>query len=115
MVPCAYFIGSAVSSITNLTGNLALGAILNATFGSIVEILIYVAMVRQGDKSKLVEGSLIGSFLFGMLCMPGLAMFFGGMAKTSMGFNVRATGVTVTLLIMSVIGVLVPWVLGSLQ
>lgn len=108
IVPCAYFIGAAVSAITNLTGNLALGAVLNATFGSIVEILIYVGMIRQGGKSKLVEGSLIGSFLFGMLCMPGLAMFFGGLSRRSMSFNVRATGVTVTLLILSVIGVLVP-------
>lgn len=108
IIPCAYLIGAAVSAITNLTGNLALGGVLNATFGSIVELLIYTSMIRQGGKAKLVEGSLIGSFLFGLLGMPGLSMFFGGMRRRSMPFNARATGVTVTLLILSVIGVFVP-------
>ncbi|KAI9010563.1 hypothetical protein DFJ74DRAFT_312814 [Hyaloraphidium curvatum] len=108
VVPCGYFIGASVSSITSQTGNLALGAILNATFGSIVEILIYLVMIRQGDKRKLVEGSLVGSFLFGMLCLPGLAMLAGGLRKRSLAFNVRATGVTVTLLITAVIGVFIP-------
>lgn len=108
IIPCSYFIGAAITTITNLTGNLALGGLLNATFGSIVELLIYSSMIRHGGKASLIEGSLIGSFLFGLLGIPGLAMFVGGMFRRAMSLNVRATSVTVTLLILSVIGAFLP-------
>lgn len=62
VVPLAYFIGTAVSSITAQTGSLALGAVVNATFGSIVEITLYALALIKG-KERMVEGSIIGSFL----------------------------------------------------
>eukprot|EP01117_Protostelium_nocturnum_P012855 TRINITY_DN475_c2_g1_i6.p1 TRINITY_DN475_c2_g1~~TRINITY_DN475_c2_g1_i6.p1 ORF type:complete len:399 (+),score=78.55 TRINITY_DN475_c2_g1_i6:324-1520(+) len=40
IIPTAYFIGLAVSSIS-AQSNFAVGALLNATFGSIVEIILY--------------------------------------------------------------------------
>ncbi|KAJ1921611.1 hypothetical protein IWQ60_006730 [Tieghemiomyces parasiticus] len=105
-IPLAYFIGQAVSSIS-AQSTLALGAVINATFGSIIEVILYIMALMQG-KAALVEGSLIGSFLAGLLLMPGLSMITGGLKQKEMRFNARSAGVSSSLLIMSVIGAFAP-------
>ncbi|KAI9340923.1 hypothetical protein BDR26DRAFT_802538, partial [Obelidium mucronatum] len=107
VIPLAYMIGMAVSSITAQTGSLALGAVVNATFGSIVEILLYCLALMQG-KTKMVEGSIIGSFMAGLLALPGVSMFFGGLMRKEQKFNAKAAGVTSTLLIMAILGAFGP-------
>ncbi|KAF9188789.1 hypothetical protein BGZ51_000313 [Haplosporangium sp. Z 767] len=87
VIPLSYFIGMAVSSIS-AQSSLGMGAVINATFGSIIEIILYSVALTQG-KGLITEGALIGSFLAGLLLMPGLS-------------------VTATMLIMSLIGVLTP-------
>ena len=107
IIPLAYFIGMAVSSITAQTGSFAIGAFINATFGSIVELLLYVFALQNG-KQDIVEGSLIGSFLCGLLLLPGLSMFSGGVVFKERSFNSKSAGITSTLLIMALIGAFTP-------
>ncbi|KAJ3333936.1 hypothetical protein HDU76_000971 [Blyttiomyces sp. JEL0837] len=107
VVPLAYLIGMAVSSITAQTGNLALGAVVNATFGSIVEILLYCLALMEG-KIRMVEGAIIGSFMAGLLALPGVSMFSGGLKQKEQRFNAKAAGVTSTMLIMAMIGAFGP-------
>jgi Ca2+:H+ antiporter len=47
-VPLAYFIGMAVSSVTAQTGSIAIGSVINATFGSIIEVILYIISLLQG-------------------------------------------------------------------
>ncbi|KAI8611273.1 Sodium/calcium exchanger protein-domain-containing protein, partial [Chytriomyces sp. MP71] len=107
VIPLAYLIGMAVSSITAQTGSLALGSVVNATFGSIVEIILYSLALMEG-KTRMVEGSIIGSFMAGCLALPGVSMFFGGLNRKEQRFNAKAAGVTSTLLIMAILGVFGP-------
>ncbi|KAJ3231723.1 hypothetical protein HDU81_003567 [Chytriomyces hyalinus] len=107
VIPLAYLIGMAVSSITAQTGSLALGSVVNATFGSIVEIILYCLALMEG-KTRMVEGSIIGSFMAGLLALPGVSMFFGGLMRKEQKFNTKAAGVTSTLLIMAILGVFGP-------
>lgn len=104
--PLAYFIGMSVSSIS-AQSSLGMGAVINATFGSIVEIILY-CMALTKSKSVLVEGSLIGSFLSAMLLMPGLSMISGAFKKKEIKFNSKSAGVSTTMLIMSIIGAFAP-------
>jgi len=106
VIPLAYFIGMSVSSITAQT-NLALGAVINATFGSIIEIILYTIALNEG-KAKIVEGSLVGSVLTGILALPGMSMLTGGIKRKEQKFNAKSAGVTSTLLIVSLIGVFTP-------
>ncbi|KAK9766049.1 hypothetical protein K7432_005147 [Basidiobolus ranarum] len=106
VLPLAYFIGMAVSSIS-AQSSLGMGAVINATFGSIVEIILYGMAIADG-KGVLVEGSIIGSFLAGLLLMPGLSMLTGGLKKKIQKFNAKSASVTTTFLIMSLIGVFTP-------
>ncbi|RKP27772.1 hypothetical protein SYNPS1DRAFT_4237, partial [Syncephalis pseudoplumigaleata] len=105
-IPLAYFIGMAVSSIS-AQSSLGMGAVINATFGSIVEVILYCFAIAQG-KEDLVEGSLIGSLLCGLLLMPGLSMVSGGVRRKEQKFNSKSASVTSTMLILSLIGVFTP-------
>lgn len=86
---------------------MAVGSVINATFGSIIEIILY-GIALMGGKSALVEGSLIGSILVGVLLLPGLAMIAGGFKRKEQRFNAKSAGVTSTMLIMAIIGALSP-------
>ncbi|KAI9474093.1 MAG: hypothetical protein EXX96DRAFT_596945 [Benjaminiella poitrasii] len=106
VIPLSYFIGMGVSSVS-AQSSMGLGAVINATFGSIIEIILY-AVALMGGKSSLVEGSLIGSILAGVLLMPGFSMISGAVKRKEQKFNAKSAGVTSTMLIMAIIGALSP-------
>ncbi|RCH81947.1 hypothetical protein CU098_001560, partial [Rhizopus stolonifer] len=106
VIPLSYFIGMGVSSIS-AQSSMGLGAVINATFGSIIEIILYAAALMAG-KSSLVEGSLIGSILAGVLLMPGCSMISGAVKRKEQRFNAKSAGVTGTMLILAIIGALSP-------
>ncbi|KAJ2807758.1 hypothetical protein H4R21_000352 [Coemansia helicoidea] len=105
-VPLAYFIGQGVSSIS-AQSSLGMGAVINATFGSIVEVILYSIALTQG-KAQLVQGALIGSLLAGLMLMPGTSMIAGGVKHKMQRFNAKSAEVTATLVIMSIIGAFAP-------
>jgi len=106
VIPLSYFIGMAVASIS-AQSSIGMGAVINATFGSIVEILLYAFALTQG-KGRLVEGSIVGSLLAGVLLMPGLSMISVAVRRKEQNFNAKSAGVTSTMLIMAIIGTLTP-------
>lgn len=106
VIPLSYFIGMAVASIS-AQSSIGMGAVINATFGSIIEIILYSIALSQG-KANLVEGSIIGSLLAGVLLMPGGSMISGSFRRKEQRFNARSAGVTSTMLIMAIIGTLTP-------
>lgn len=106
VIPLSYFIGMAVASIS-AQSSIGMGAVINATFGSIIEIVLYSIALKQG-KGRLVEGSIVGSILAGVLLMPGMSMCSGAIKRKEQKFNAKSAGVTSTMLIMGIIGVLSP-------
>lgn len=106
VIPLSYFIGMAVASIS-AQSSIGTGAVINATFGSIIEIILYSIALSQG-KANLVEGSIIGSLIAGVLLMPGGSMIGGSIRRKEQRFNARSAGVTSTMLIMAIIGILTP-------
>ncbi|THG97790.1 hypothetical protein EW026_g4276 [Hermanssonia centrifuga] len=106
VIPLSYFIGMAVASIS-AQSSIGMGAVINATFGSIIEIILYaIALTEQ--RGHLVEGSIVGSLLAGVLLMPGVSMCSGAIRKKEQKFNAKSAGVTSMLLIMAFIGTLTP-------
>ena len=106
VLPLSYFIGMAVASISTQS-SIGMGAVINATFGSIIELILYSIALTDG-KASLVEGSIIGSILAAVLLMPGLSMCSGATRLKEQSFNSRSAGVTSTMLIMAIIGILTP-------
>ena len=106
VIPLSYFIGMAVASIS-AQSSIGMGAVINATFGSIIEILLYCIALMQG-KGRLVEGSIVGSLLAGVLLMPGMSMCGGAVRRKEQKFNAKSAGVTSMMLMMAFIGALTP-------
>ena len=106
VIPLSYFIGMAVASIS-AQSSIGMGAVINATFGSIIEILLYSFALKEG-KGRLVEGSIVGSLLAGVLLMPGMSMCGGAVRRKEQKFNAKSAGVTSMMLMMAFIGTLTP-------
>jgi Ca2+:H+ antiporter len=106
VIPLSYFIGMAVASIS-AQSSIGMGAVINATFGSIIEIILYGMALVQG-KGRLVEGSIVGSLLAGVLLMPGISMCSGALRRKEQKFNAKSASVTSMMLIMAIIGALTP-------
>lgn len=106
VIPLAYFIGQAVASIS-AQSSMGMGAAVNAFFSTIVEVYLYCVALNEG-KSRLVEGSVIGSIFAGILFLPGISMCFGALKKKTQRFNVKSAGVTSTMLLFAVIAAFGP-------
>ncbi|KAJ7202806.1 hypothetical protein GGX14DRAFT_652913 [Mycena pura] len=106
VIPLSYFIGMAVASIS-AQSSIGMGAVINATFGSIIEIILYGLMLKQA-KGHIVEGSIVGSLLAGVLLMPGMSMCSSAIRRKEQKFNAKSAGVTSMMLIMAIIGTLTP-------
>ena len=106
VIPLSYFIGMAVASIS-AQSSIGMGAVINASFGSIIEILLYSIALKEG-KGRLVEGSIVGSLLAGVLLMPGMSMVGGAVRRKEQKFNAKSAGVTSMMLMMAFIGTLTP-------
>jgi Ca2+:H+ antiporter len=109
IIPLAYFIGQAVASISAQT-SMGLGAVINAFFSTIVEVYLYCIALDQ-SKAKLVEGSLIGSILGGVLLLPGGSMCFGAIKRKTQRYNPASAGVSSTMLLYAIIVMLSPTIL----
>lgn len=106
VIPLAYFIGQAVASIS-AQSSMGMGATINAFFSTVVEVYLYCVALTEG-KGRLVEGSVVGSILVGVVFMPGLSMCSGAIKRKTQRFNAKSAGVTSTMLLFAVIGAFAP-------
>ncbi|KAI0221998.1 Low affinity vacuolar monovalent cation/H(+) antiporter [Lamellibrachia satsuma] len=113
IIPLAYYIAMVISSIS-AQSNFAVGAVLNASFGSIVELILYeTALVKDVAMqtlcyNHLVKSALIGTLLATTMLIPGLAMVIGGLKHQTQRFNPQSVGVSATLMFVSVTAVFAP-------
>lgn len=109
VIPLSYYIGKGIANIS-ARSNYAVGAVLNATFGSIVEIIIYFQALAEasGNGKALVRSSLVGTMLGTMLLIPGLCMVVGGLKFQEQRFNLQSAGVSSSLLFVAVAGAFCP-------
>ncbi|XP_038047645.1 putative cation exchanger C521.04c isoform X2 [Patiria miniata] len=120
IIPLAYYIGMGITSISAQSTN-AVGAVLNATFGSIVELILYVSMLLKMKDAKtsstcyntLVKSALVGTLLVTMLFIPGISMVVGGIKHSVQHFNMKTASVSSTLLFISIAGMFSPTIYNT--
>ncbi|NXI57569.1 VNX1 protein, partial [Chloroceryle aenea] len=106
---------SSFSSSISAQSNFAVGAVVNATFGSITELTFYITALtkggsREGNRcyAEIVKSALTGTLVGCVLFIPGLCMVIGGIRHQEQRFNSRSAGVSSALLFLSVGGVFAP-------
>eukprot|EP01129_Flabellula_baltica_P013905 TRINITY_DN6556_c0_g1_i1.p1 TRINITY_DN6556_c0_g1~~TRINITY_DN6556_c0_g1_i1.p1 ORF type:complete len:460 (-),score=66.42 TRINITY_DN6556_c0_g1_i1:108-1487(-) len=109
IVPMSYYIKMSISSLS-AQSNYLVGAILNATFGNSMKIILFISAVieSQGKLNELVRYSYIGSLLGDLLLLPGLAMTIGGIKHKVQKINNEGAGVSSVLLMIALSGAFVP-------
>ncbi|XP_069765428.1 cation/H+ exchanger protein 1 isoform X6 [Narcine bancroftii] len=113
IIPLSYYIGMAIASIS-AQSNFAVGAVVNATFGSITELTFYITALIKGSHKdhkcyeEVVKSALTGTLLGCVLFIPGISMVIGGCKHQEQRFNSRSAGISSALLFISVGGVFAP-------
>ncbi|XP_023651324.1 cation/H+ exchanger protein 1 isoform X1 [Paramormyrops kingsleyae] len=113
IMPLSYYIGMGIASIS-AQSNFAVGAVVNATFGSITELTFYITALLRGHQGgtkcyeEVVKSALTGTLLGCVLFIPGISMILGGCRHQEQRFNSRSAGVSSALLFISVGGVFAP-------
>jgi Ca2+:H+ antiporter len=73
MVPAANLVGFAGQELARKIPKV-LGVILETTFGSIVEIILFMVLIKGGNKNvKVIQAAILGSILANMLLCLGMA------------------------------------------
>lgn len=81
-------LGEAMEQISMRLGQTP-GALMSASFGNMVEIILGVAALLQGEL-KLVQTSMLGLLLSNLLLVLGMSFFAGGLKYHEQGFLVTA-------------------------
>jgi Ca2+:H+ antiporter len=108
MIPLAGLMGEATEELAAFTGP-KLGGFLNATLGNAAELIITIVALNAG-KVTLVQASITGSILGNLLLILGFSMLLGGFKNGLLKYDRTLAGVSSTMMILAVIGLIVPTV-----
>ncbi len=106
VLPVAAWIGHSTEHLAQRMGPTA-GALFNATFGNLAELVIAIFAIRAGLIS-VVRASLTGSIVGNLLFVAGVSMIVGGWKKQSVKFNALAAESQSGQLILAMSAMLVP-------
>lgn len=117
MVPAANLLGFAGQEFARKMPKVA-GILIETTFGSIVEIILFVVLIAKhdveegnGDEGNLIpiiQAAILGSILTNLLLCLGLCFFFGGIRWTTQKFHPIVSEVGSGLLLVAAFALLIP-------
>ena len=111
IVPLSGYLGRATEEIAAYTGP-TLGGLLNATLGNMAELIIAILALRAG-LVDLVKASITGSILGNLLLVLGAAQLAGGLRHKTQRFSVALAGLSISQIIIAVIGLVIPAIYHS--
>ncbi|KAI9199805.1 Sodium/calcium exchanger protein-domain-containing protein [Polychytrium aggregatum] len=106
LMPLAKLLGYATEEISLKVGQ-TIGALLNCTFGNLVELILSVLALKAG-LIRVVQASLLGSILSNMLLVLGFCFYCGGWFYHIQQFNVVAAQTAASLLSIVVFSMIIP-------
>ncbi|KAK3701887.1 hypothetical protein LTR37_015198 [Vermiconidia calcicola] len=116
MVPAANLVGFAGQELARKIPKV-LGVILEVTFGSIVEIILFMVLISEGDKNvPVIQAAILGSILANMLLCLGACFFVGGVYYPQQTFHEAISEVGSNLMLVAGLGLVIPTIYyNSLQ
>jgi Ca2+:H+ antiporter len=106
IIPLASLMGRATEELAVRTGPGVSGLLL-ATFGNATELIIAAIAIKEGYL-VLAKASLTGSIIVNVLLILGLSFVVGGVKASVMKFHPVLASATLSMLIVSVVGILLP-------
>jgi Ca2+:H+ antiporter len=106
VLPLAAWIGLSTEQLAHRMGS-TYGALFNATFGNLAELIIAIFAIRAG-LPDVVRASFSGSIVGNLLFVGGLSMVAGGWKRETVKFNALAAESQAGQLILALSAALVP-------
>ncbi len=106
IVPLAMLLSEATGWVAAKTGD-AVGGLLNATLGTLTELVIAITALRAGEY-VLVKASVAGAIVANSLFVVGASFLLGGLKHHLQEFNRVNARFQASLLFLATIGLLVP-------
>ncbi|MEO5580973.1 MAG: calcium/proton exchanger, partial [Gemmatimonadaceae bacterium] len=106
ILPLSGILGTATEELAGHTGP-TIGGLMNATLGNFAELVIAAFALRAG-LIDLVKASITGSILGNLLLVLGAAQLAGGLKYKTQKINPSLAGLSSTLLVVAVLGLVVP-------
>ncbi|KAF9546768.1 hypothetical protein EC957_009373 [Mortierella hygrophila] len=106
IIPLAKLLGFITEEVSLRLGE-NLGALLNASFGNAVELILSIIALVD-NKIEVVKASIIGSILSNLLLVLGFCFLAGGYKYKSQTFNQTAAQTSASLLALSCMSLLIP-------
>jgi len=124
MIPAANLLGFAGQEFARKMPKVA-GILIETTFGSIVEIILFMVLITQhknqdpdagegegnGDEGNLIpiiQAAILGSILTNLLLCLGLCFWFGGLRQTTQKFHAVVSETGSGILLVAAFGLLIP-------
>ncbi|KAI3652712.1 hypothetical protein MP228_002137 [Amoeboaphelidium protococcarum] len=106
IIPLSKMLGVATEELA-LRTSAAVGALLNATFGNAIELIISI-IALSNNLIRVVQASLLGSILSNILLVLGCCFFFGGLKYKVQSFSNVGAQTSAALLSLTVLSILLP-------
>ncbi|KAG7143252.1 Vacuolar calcium ion transporter like protein [Verticillium longisporum] len=119
VIPSANLLGFAGQEFARKLPKVA-GILIETTFGSIIEIILFVVLIVKHDASDpedngdegnlvpIIQAAILGSILTNLLLCLGLCFFFGGLREATQKFHSIVSEVGSGLLLVAAFGLLIP-------
>jgi Ca2+:H+ antiporter len=108
ILPAAWLIGQATAVLAERVGGSA-GALLNATFGNLTELLVGVLLIVHAQVSVL-KASITGGIVSNLLLVLGVSMVVGGYRRLEQRLHRRGATGQATMMVLAVAILLLPTV-----
>lgn len=113
IIPLSAVLGGATEAVAEHTSP-AIGGVLSATMGNLAELIIASVALRAG-LIDLVKASITGSILGNLLLVLGIALLAGGLKFETQKFSRALAGISTTVLLIAVFGLVVPTLFHTLH
>ncbi|KAF2201863.1 hypothetical protein GQ43DRAFT_414867 [Delitschia confertaspora ATCC 74209] len=110
MIPAANLIGFAGQELARKLPHV-LGVILETTLGSIVEIVLFMVLIKTSNGNsnvQVIKAAILGSILANMLLCLGLCFIAGGMRREEQSFHPAISEAGSGLMLVAGMGLIIP-------
>jgi len=108
MVPAANLLGFVGQELARKLPRV-LGTIIEVTFGSIVEIILFMILIADGAKNvPIIKAAILGSILANLLLCLGTCFIAGGIRRDEQRFHEAISETGSGLILVAAMGLIVP-------
>jgi Ca2+:H+ antiporter len=108
MVPAANLLGFTGQELARKLPHV-LGVVMETTFGSVVELILFIILLtKDGGSVLIIKAAILGSILANLLLCLGLCFFFGGLRREEQEFHEAVSEVGSNLMLVAGMGLVIP-------